>query len=104
VPQAIAYSAKARRDIQREWQYLNKNARTAIADRFLSALERTSLLLAANHHLGVLCDFDAPGARLVRRLPIRLPFGRWLLFYEPVNTGIFIHRLAHGSRDLRGLL
>ena len=104
MPPSVSYSARARQDIQREWNYLHINAGTATADRLLAALERTSALLASNPEIGTLYNPRALRTKSVRRLPLSLPFGRWLLFYESTKTGIVVHRLAHGARDLSGLL
>jgi plasmid stabilization system protein ParE len=104
VLRSVSYSAKARQDLQREWHYLHTNAGAATADRLLAALERTSSLLASNPHIGTLYNPRASRTPSVRRLPLSLPFGRWLLFYESTEMGIFVHRLAHGARDLSGFL
>jgi plasmid stabilization system protein ParE len=100
----VSYSARARQDVEREWHYLHTNAGAATADRLLDALEKTSSLLISSPHIGTLYNPRAPRTQFVRRLPLSLPFGRWLLFYESTETGIFVHRLAHGARDLSGLL
>ena len=97
---AVSYSAKARRDIRREWNYLFKKANPAIADAFLDALEKTSSILLNAPGIGSLCEFTAPKARRLRRFPITLAFGNWLLFYEPTDRGITVQRIAHGARDL----
>jgi hypothetical protein len=79
-------------------------AGVATADRLLAALEKTSALLPSNRDIGTLYNPHASRTKSVGRLPLSLPFGRWLLFYESTKTGIFVHRLAHGARDLSGLL
>jgi plasmid stabilization system protein ParE len=104
VSQSVSYSARARQDIQREWHYLHTNAGVVTADRLLVALEKTAALLASNPEIGTLYNPHASHTGSVRRLPLSLPFGRWLLFYESTKTGIFVHRLAHSARDLSGLL
>ncbi len=101
--QIVSTSAKARRDIQREWHYLLSVSGSSAADRFLEAVEQTSTLLLSTPGMGILCDFTAPRGKLIRRFPVSLPFGRWLMFYLPTQRGITVYRLAHGARDLTGL-
>ena len=100
----VSTSAKARRDTQREWHYLLLESGVTSADKFLDAVEHTSNLLLSAPLMGVLCEFKTPRARVIRRFPVSLPFGRWLLFYLPTQRGITLYRLAHGARDLRDLL
>lgn len=100
---AVATSAKARKDIEREWTYLWMESGLGSADRFLESLEHTSSLLLASPSMGILCNFTAPIAKRIRRFPVSLPFGRWLLFYLPTERGITLYRLAHGARDLKNL-
>ena len=101
MPPAVSYSAKARRDIRREWNYLLKNASPATADAFLDALERTSTILLSAPGIGTFCDFTTPRAHRLRRIPITLAFGNWLLFYQPTDKGISVERIAHGARDIQ---
>ena len=60
-------------------------------------------MLLSGPEMGILCDFAAPRGKLIRRFLLTLPFGRWLLFYQPTQRGITLYRLAHGARDLHAL-
>jgi plasmid stabilization system protein ParE len=103
VLQSVSFRPKARKDIDREWKYLLSQSSIEIADRFLDAVEHTCQMLSTMPLSGSACEFSAPRATSIRRFPLQLPFGRWLIFYEPAHPGILVQRILHSSQDLRGL-
>lgn len=69
-----------------------EDGRPAIAEQILRELRDKAELFAQQPELGELRpDLDAD-------LRCR-PHKRWLLFYEPSDTGITVHRVIDGSRD-----
>lgn len=78
--------------------YLESQAGTAVADRFLAALQQTLNLLASMPRM-------APelGLSDLRRWPVS-GFQNWLVLYRPDSRGIFVVQVIHGARDLPSLL
>ncbi|WP_128911127.1 type II toxin-antitoxin system RelE/ParE family toxin [Granulicella sibirica] len=100
----VARRPKAIRDIEDQWFYLLEHGGVGVADRFLNAIEQTGALLLSSPEIGMPCHFERLQAAEVRRFPITLPFGRWILYYRPTERGISMLRLVHGNRDRRGFV
>jgi plasmid stabilization system protein ParE len=98
VPPRPARTAKAARDIQREWVYLFENGGPDVADRFLEALERTTELLGQTPFVGTLRTSARKQPKEYRRFPVHLPFGTWLILYLPTVKGITVIAVVHGKR------
>jgi toxin ParE1/3/4 len=92
----------ARRDLVAQWVWYAEHATLDIADRFLQAADDALVLLSTQPESGVL--FPARKAELqgIRRFPIA-GFEAILLFYFPLDNGIDLVRVVHGSRDLEQL-
>jgi toxin ParE1/3/4 len=71
----------------------------AAAERFLEAAEETFATLASRPLIGQACQFQSPQAQGLRLWRVR-SFERYLIFYRPMESGIEIVRVLHGSRDL----
>jgi toxin ParE1/3/4 len=92
----------ALRDLESISDYIAKDSpRTAL--RFLTAAERTFVLLADHPHMGTV--YEAEDAELVglRRFPVT-GFQSYLIFYTSSNEGIQIVRIIHGARDIPKVL
>jgi toxin ParE1/3/4 len=87
----------ATRDLEEIVRYLDSQSTTA-GDRFLEEFHRASKLLAEMPGLGPLRGTEGR-LKGLRSWPLK-KFGSYLLFYIPVDVGIEVVRIMHGSRDL----
>ena len=81
----------ARRDLDEIWCYIGSFDERA-AERWLGAVEQRFKMLAAQPHAGQARPDLAPNLRF-------LPVGNYLIFYRPIENGVEIARLIHGSRE-----
>jgi toxin ParE1/3/4 len=88
-------SAHARQDLKEIWIYLAEN-NYAAANRALRELGQKFQLLANNPLLGRVQD------DLILNLR-RFPYKKYNIFYFPVENGIEIYRVLHGSRNIEEL-
>ncbi len=95
--------AAAKRDLIRQWIWYEDNANIEIADRFLAAVENTLGLLATQPESGGSLSVRASDLQGMRRFPVGGGFEKILLFYFPLDDGIDLVRVVHGSRDLERL-
>ncbi len=65
----------------------------AAADRWLDQLDESLNLLATQPLMGRARDELAPGVG-------SFPFGRYVIFYVPLEDGIDVVRVLHGARDI----
>ena len=84
--------------MQRDWVYLSEHGGMRIADRFLDAVEKTSFLLLQTPLMGTIGQSSKRQIQGLRRFPVRLPFGTWIILYVPTARGITILRVVHGNR------
>jgi toxin ParE1/3/4 len=63
------------------------------ADRWVDRLDEKLALWATQPMMGRSRDELAPRVR-------SLPFGRYVVFFEPLSDGIDVVRALHGSRDI----
>lgn len=92
----IRVSSAARKDLDEIWFYIASDNPDA-ADRYVRSLISRFPLLASMPHIGRLREELAPRVR-------SLPVGRHVIFYFPMEDGVEIVRVLHGSRDLPPLL
>ncbi len=81
----------AQRDLDEIWYHIASFDIQA-ADRWLHAVEQKFMLLATQPHAGQARTDLAPDLRL-------LPVGSYLVFHRPLENGVEIARVIHGSRD-----
>lgn len=79
-------------DIAEIWDHIADDSLRA-ADRWIDQLDEQFVLLATQPLMGRSRDELAPGLR-------SFPFGRYVIFYEPIEGGIDIVRLLHSARDV----
>jgi plasmid stabilization system protein ParE len=96
---ALHYTHQASHDLEDIADYLREEAGTAIALRFLDAVDHTTDLLRVTPYIGTALASVSVRHSNVRRLPLSAPFGRWMLFYEPAPTEIRIDRVLHSAQD-----
>lgn len=82
---------QAEEDILEIWLFIAEGS-VAEADRWIDRLDETLLLWATQPTMGRTRDELATGLR-------SFPFGRYVLFYEPLSDGIDVVRVLHSSQE-----
>ncbi len=82
----------AEADILEIWDYIADDS-LAAADRWVDRLDEQFRLLAAQPMMGRVRDELVPGVR-------SFPFGRYVVFYVPLDDGIDVVRVLHSARDI----
>jgi toxin ParE1/3/4 len=90
----------AKRDLIAQWVWYADNASIDVADRFLEAAEHTVTLLSTQPESGSMFFADKAELQGMRRFPVSDGFEKILLFYFPLEDGVDLVRVVHGSRDL----
>lgn len=91
------------REINQQLEYLEEQAGSETAERFLDQLMASAGTLADMPRIGHLCGFRRAGLRRVRRWSVK-GFPNWLIFYLPLRDGVEILHVMHGARDIERLL
>ncbi len=60
-------------------------------------------MLRAFPQTGALCEMKSRRLVQVRRFPVTLPFGNWIVIYQVHSDYIVILRFLHGSQDWKKL-
>ncbi len=79
-------------DIAQVWDYIAEDSLEQ-ADAWLDRLDEAFRLLATTPMMGRAREELSPGLR-------SMPFGRYVIFYEPINVGIDVVRVLHSARDI----
>ncbi len=79
-------------DILEIWDYIADDS-LAAADRWVDHLDKQFRVLATQPMMGRARDELVPGVR-------SFPFGRYVVFYMPLDDGIDVVRVLHGARDI----
>ena len=82
----------AETDILEIWDYIADDS-LAAADRWVDHLDEQFRVLATQPMMGRARDELAPGVR-------SFPFGRYIVFYVPLDDGIDVVRVLQGARDI----
>ncbi|MFZ1624037.1 MAG: type II toxin-antitoxin system RelE/ParE family toxin [Gammaproteobacteria bacterium] len=82
----------AETDILEIWNYIADDS-VAAADRWVDRLDEQFRVLAMQPAMGRARDELARDVR-------SLPFGRYVIFYVPLDDGIDVVRVLHGARDI----
>ena len=101
---AVVKHPSALRDILEIADYLARTASLAVADRFVTAVEKTAQSLARMPGIGTPWDSDEPRLAGMRFFPVT-KFPNHLLFYRPSEDedAIELVRVLHGARDIAGI-
>jgi toxin ParE1/3/4 len=75
--------------------YLGRYGQRAV-DRFAAEVDRVCQLLAQFPEMGDPCEELGPGVR-------RFPVGSYVIYYRPIDGGIEVLRVIHGSRNITSL-
>ncbi len=79
-------------DVASIWEYIADDNVTA-ADRWINQINERLQLLATQPLMGHAREELMPGMR-------SFPFGRYVIFYMPIEDGIDVIRLLHSARDI----
>lgn len=93
----------AKRDLVAQWVWYAETASIEVADRFLAATDTTLNLLATQPESGSPLFVRETELQGMRRFPVSEGFEKILLFYFPLQDGVDLVRVVHGSRDPRQL-
>ncbi len=83
---------QAETDILEIWDYIAEDSMVE-ADRWVDRLDERFALWSTQPMMGRSRDELAPGVR-------SLAFGRYVVFFEPLQDGIDVVRVLHGTRDI----
>ncbi|SJM92867.1 Plasmid stabilization system protein [Crenothrix polyspora] len=87
---------EAESDLDEIWWYIAQDSPNN-ADSFLDRIQKQCVVLVDFPHMGTNRDEITTGLR-------SQPVGNYLIFYFPLDDGIEIIRVFHGSRDIDSLL
>ncbi len=87
---------EAESDLDEIWWYIAQDS-PHNADRFLDRIQERCLALADYPQMGTSREELKAGLR-------SQPIGNYLIFYFPLEDGVDIVRVIHGSRDIESLL
>jgi toxin ParE1/3/4 len=79
-------------DVAEIWDYIAEDS-IMHADAWVDRLDQALRRLAGQPRMGRARDELSPGLR-------SLPFGRYVIFYEPLDDGIDVVRVLHAARDV----
>jgi toxin ParE1/3/4 len=91
----LRISPRANSDLIEIWSYIADDS-AANADAFIDKLHRMIRSLADKPGSGRRREELAPGIQ-------SFPFGRYVIFYRVIPTGIEIVRVLHGARDIENI-
>jgi toxin ParE1/3/4 len=88
----IVRTYPARDDLRQIWLYIAQH-NPAAADRLIDTFERTLRSLARYPLIGESAAQYRPGLR-------RFTVGNYVFYYEPIDGGVRLVRVLHGSRKI----
>jgi toxin ParE1/3/4 len=91
----VERSRQAEEDLLAIAEYIAQDSPNA-ASRWLNQIEETIDSLAQQPLIGEAVDYLRSGVR-------RFTQGKYLLFYEPRDTGVLLVRVIHGARRIEDL-
>ena len=94
---------QAEQDVDELAFRLARSAGRESAYRFLEALDQAIEQLADMPEIGTRWELPRPELAGLRVWPVPR-FKNYLIFYQPIENGIEIIRVLHGSRDIDSIL
>ena len=82
----------AKKDLAEIWSYIAQDSHKN-ADKFIDLIQEKLELIASFPSLGESCDELIDGLR-------SFPIGNFIIFYFPLEDGLDVVRVIHGSRDI----
>jgi plasmid stabilization system protein ParE len=96
---SVLITAKAKRDLLQIWTLLAERSEIEMADQVLREIESTCELLSRNPNIGrIRQEFSIP----LRSFSVK--HRNYLIFYNPIVTGIQVYRVLDGRMDLSRIL
>ena len=89
---------EAEQDLVESFVFLGKES-TEFARRMLKDVEATFHLLAEQPEMGWKFESNNPQLQNIRKFPVK-GFPRLIVYYRPVEDGIEVLRVLHGSLDV----
>lgn len=83
--------------------YLEENASSEIAERYIDAVEATLSFIEKEPGVGSPCQFIHPRLHGLRRWPVK-GFENYLLFYQETKEGLRLLYVFHGHQDINSIL
>jgi toxin ParE1/3/4 len=93
---------KADLDLDEHADYLARNASLEVALRFLASAKETFSVLALQPNIGWRSRLNLASLKSVKVFRVN-DFERMLILYRPLENGVEILRVVHGSRKLLAL-
>jgi toxin ParE1/3/4 len=93
---------KADQDLDEQAYYYATEAGPEVGHRFLLSAHDTFSLLATQPHMGWHPKLRHPHLRRVQVFRVS-GFERMLILYRPIESGIEVLRVVHGSRNVQAL-
>jgi len=93
---------KAGQDLDDHAFFLAERTNSELGHRFLASAHETFALLAKQPHIGWTPRVRNPGLRALRMFLVT-GFKRILILYRPLDHGIEVLRVVHGSQNLQRL-
>jgi toxin ParE1/3/4 len=84
--------------------YLEEHANEDTALRYYDSVLTMCRLVAQQPLSGRAFPTKAAAFNGLRRFPLRAPFEKYLVFYQPLANGIEVVRVLYGSRNLEPIL
>lgn len=92
----IVRTFPARDDLLQIWLYISQDS-VAAADRLIDLVEEHLQLISQNPFMGQSVEQYRTGLR-------QFTVGNYVLFYVPIEDGIQLIRVLHGTRKIEDLL
>src|SRR5947199_6895160 len=87
-------------DFELQYEWYCRRADEPTAERYLSAIDETLVLLLRHPGAGPLKRYRQPLLEGIRSFRVSQPFGRHLIFYPFDDSVLYAERVIHGMRDL----
>jgi toxin ParE1/3/4 len=100
----VTFRPRARRDVFEQIIHLVEQAGPLVGGRYLDAVRMTCERLATQPLSGRLLPTKIVRLKEIRRFPVRRPFQKYLIFYQPGVAGIDVVRILPGARDIERIL
>ena len=92
---SILLRPRAKADLGEIWDYIADDSESR-ADVVIDSIEQKLNLLAEQPSMGRMREILSAGLR-------SFPVGRYVIFYRPLEDGIDVVRVLHGTRDLEAV-
>lgn len=100
---SVKRRARANQDIDSHFDYLDKEAGSAVAKHFLECCEAAFAQLAQYPQIGEPTKAVSQRLRGLRRWRVK-DFESYLVYYLPKPDGVEIVHIRHSSRDVWGMV